>query len=706
MEPIRHLTYDYREVSFRSDGDGDDHDLGTQYHGAQYYTQEDGSSDEIPLKDAARLNTKALPQTPHQRRTYRRYYFRGLIGLLTPLAVTAFFLAIWQIYLVPLSDDEPEFIAGPRGGSFAFYAWFVVGVLGLNLSKYGLMGVEAGMLLGAGGLNPDASYSDTWSGLGGWGKTLKRLVRKPDPGSVASALEPSRIPSLQWFALAVPSMLVFIALPLSGLSLEPDTGFVRRSGGSDEGPQVQGFSWSNFNERLRDEPISGAQTVWANAMDSRVPGLGVIYTRPGEDPVAPSVLPTDDGLPLVFLTAQGETPIEGTGWGLALQYNCSIVEDMSQLTVLKRRNASDTDKDNPGYKGAPAVFANPFNNDAGNETRIFRANQTGLSAYGNNLYTVAEFGFRKWPNATASTRLMTEVPNSVFTHSTECYYNQAENITGDYPGIDDEKTVFEMVFWQVMLNDGTVDPQPEYNRTIDHNITELYGAYDYNQFQPFNFTNSIPMTAIGARCESSSSVGTAKLDAVHSTFSDFARTDTPIPFQRNRCAPRFGAWSTHSAFVDMMTPNEYDLTGAPLTRWAGKFFSSVSAPPPFYAQGAGGLEVDSNYGRFVQLNYLQASQLRESLLRMHAAYATQLMYTGGQGFTALDGSHLGQNNPNVTDFRAGTVLKAGPVPALVSVVMLMGWALVSVVLTVMYGFRLRWADTVNEGMRSLARYEG
>jgi hypothetical protein len=86
MEPIRH-TYDYREVSFRSDGD--DNDLGAQYHGARYYTQADGSSDEIPLKDATRMNTNALTQNPRQRRTYRRYYFRGLVGLLTPLVVTA-----------------------------------------------------------------------------------------------------------------------------------------------------------------------------------------------------------------------------------------------------------------------------------------------------------------------------------------------------------------------------------------------------------------------------------------------------------------------------------------------------------------------------------------------------------------------------------------------------------------------------------------
>ncbi|KAH6643835.1 hypothetical protein C7974DRAFT_382313 [Boeremia exigua] len=51
------------------------------------------------------------------------------------------------------------------------------------------------------------------------------------------------------------------------------------------------------------------------------------------------------------------------------------------------------------------------------------------------------------------------------------------------------------------------------------------------------------MTAIGVQCKSSSSVGTAYINGVRSRYSNFARTDTPISVQPNRCTYRFGVES-------------------------------------------------------------------------------------------------------------------------------------------------------------------
>ena len=92
-----------------------------------------------------------------------------------------------------------------------------------------------------------------------------------------------------------------------------------------------------------------------------------------------------------------------------------------------------------------------------------------------------------------------------------------------------------MLLWQKVYNTsyGT-GPAPQYNLSIDHNITKLYGAYDYRDFAyniPKNKTARYPrqpMTAIGVQCKSSSSVGTADINGVRSTYSNFQRTDTPI----------------------------------------------------------------------------------------------------------------------------------------------------------------------------------
>lgn len=76
-------------------------------------------------------------------------------------------------------------------------------------------------------------------------------------------------------------------------------------------------------------------------MDARVPGLGVIYTRSNaEEPMPPGILPKDDRVSGVFLTAQAQNPIEGVAWGLSLEYNCSIVDKLSDLTVLKKERAT------------------------------------------------------------------------------------------------------------------------------------------------------------------------------------------------------------------------------------------------------------------------------------------------------------------------------------------------------------------------------
>lgn len=82
-------------------------------------------------------------------------------------------------------------------------------------------------------------------------------------------------------------------------------------------------------------------------------------------------------------------------------------------------------------------------------------------------------------------------------------------------------------------------------------------------------------------------------------------------------------------------------------------------------------------------------------MRAYGAYAVQLMYNGGQGFTAIDGSHINFLNPNITEFIPGTVLKLGVMPAIVPVALFCIWALVASVLGIVYGFRRRWTEILD-----------
>lgn len=617
----------------------------------------------------------------------RRFYFRACVGVLGPLIVIGYFVSVWYIYLRPVKLDDPVAF-GPVGAKWIYYGWFVAGVIGLNLSLYGLEGVEAAMMMEPGwsptnGMKLMMHADKTWSGPGGWAKTIKWIWMTNRTGAHVN------LPSALWFILALPSMLVFTAYPLSGLTMEMSQGFLHGTK-LDDGPMMTGFSYSNFNERLSSNAMDGARITWTNALDARIPGFGALYTAKGYNRLQdeylsqiPAKLPGDEGLEGVFLSAQAANPIEGNSWGLLLQYNCSVVDDINDFRILSQRNAS------AGNFSSTSLFSYPTKDGSGTITAKNQTLQTLDSSWVENLSGVMEYGYEQWPNRTTALQLMKENPQSSFTLNTGCYYNKAENVTGDYPGINQEQ-IFEVMLWQNLANISRSDPKPNYNFSLDHNITGAHGAYDGRNFLFDNFPSAknnsaqyppVPMSAIGVQCKASSSVGTADINGVTSSWSNFVRTDTPINVQRARCADRFAGKTP----LDVMSE-------ANSKEWLSSLFSSVAAPPPFYqTQSTDPNDIDVGTGTLVQLTYLQAEQLRKSMLRAYAAYAVQLMYNGGQGFTSADGSHIGFQNPNVTEFVSGLVLKRGVVPAEIPIALFAAWALFGPLMGIMYGFRRRWS---------------
>ncbi|KAH7080668.1 hypothetical protein FB567DRAFT_109727 [Paraphoma chrysanthemicola] len=661
----------------------DENDLQLQeYQSVHTLKQAPGSTEEVVPK------ISEYEQAGGHR--LRRFWWRAFVGVFGPIIVTAYFITLWRVYLEPI-DPESSVAFGPPGATWIFYSWFVVGVIGLNLSMYGMEGVEAAMLMEphwqAGDAMKLMMHADnTWSGPGGWMKTLKRVWQT---GRGRGQIQ---LPSALWFLLTLPSMFVFTAYPLSGLTMEMTAGFLHGASGG-IGPMVTGFSYANFNERNMGDAFAGARVTWTNALDARVSGHGAVYTPAGFDrsqhaflQKLPTIFPKDDGMSNVFLAAQAENPIEGSVWGLLLQYNCSIVEKTTDLWILNNRNASAVRMSSTGYTS--------YQTEGGAQTIVVR-NQTDnlmTNKWVDNMYAVMEMGYDTWPNKSSMDLLMKSDADAVFTKNTACYFNEASNVTGDYPNIDQEQ-VFEVLLWQTLLNIsyGAADtPRPQYNFTLAHNLTELYAAYDYRGIpnantppSPQNTTAKLappPMSAIGIQCKAASSVGTAIINGKSSTYTSFVRTDTPINIQTARCAQRL------TASVPSLVLPQFGQ------EWLSTLFSSAAAPPPLYASSVTSDEdVDAGYGYMVQLGYLQPEQLKKSMLRSYAAYAVQLMFNGGQGFTTRDGSHIGFRNPNVTEFVTGTVITRGVMPAAIPVGLFVAWALVASVLGMLYGFRRRWS---------------
>ncbi|PGH04090.1 hypothetical protein AJ79_07190 [Helicocarpus griseus UAMH5409] len=73
----------------------------------------------------------------------RRFTLRALLLVIVPRALTAYFCVI-EWFMITKNAESNQY--GHRNALWVYYSWFIVGVFGLGISKFGLAGVEAAML--------------------------------------------------------------------------------------------------------------------------------------------------------------------------------------------------------------------------------------------------------------------------------------------------------------------------------------------------------------------------------------------------------------------------------------------------------------------------------------------------------------------------------------------------------------------------------
>ena len=311
-----------------------------------------------------------------------------------------------------------------------------------------------------------------------------------------------------------------------------------------------------------------------------------------------------------------------------------------------------------------------------------------------NMDAVIETAYESWPapygpGSENPCHLSSDTSHNPAT--SYCYYNE-NTAANSYPGIE-RRRVFEILLWQsIQAQEGWGNSQFNaslYNLTIDDNITELYGEYmGLNVNSTFDDDPELEkpgegLTAIGVSCTSSSSVGTADIDGVRSTYSNFVKTDSPIPARKGDCVRRFGA-ETLACTLDV------NSTGT--LQW---LFDSIGAPPPIDMSDPDNLIGNGDWGENAQLVYLQASQLRQSLLQAFSNYAIRLMYNDGRDFIAADGSRVRTSNPNVTAFVPGRVITLGVMPPGIPIALFAFWALITSTLCFLYRTRPCWSATLD-----------
>jgi len=593
----------------------------------------------------------------------RRFYLRGVVPILVPIAVTAYFVAIWLLYINPGEEQGQPLKIGRPGALPIFYSWFVIATLGLSLSEYGLVGVEASMLMEPGWAPSNAMQimmhcERSWGGPGGWLAVARKvflLWRRHD--------HPTQWPSKLWVVLASLSALPYIALPLSGLCMELSDGFVDSNGGP---VVVIGRNYTTFERRIDDDMIKQATERWRSASVPFIPGQGVAYAPEMADrrnndwsflDTLPHTLPVDHGIHEIFLVPQASSPIHGTAWGVVLRYNCSVVSRMLDFTILNHRTGKRENKTHiPGTT----------------DTYIMGRNQSfGGQVF--NLQAYMELGSSSYEGLATTWSWFQRYHDPGSTNYTPPPYDAAA-------GRLESNEVLEVALWQ-SINTHTDEPPVTHftpNMDLESTIPEL--GHEIESLVPGTNESLGYMPAIGARCTSNSAVGAATIDGRRFTFRDF-RPGTTLPAAEssdNTAAVRFSC--AIPPIILQETPSEPVV--APEEWLYGLFASS---------QQSTSLVTTGQKRAWLAPSPLQPSSLVRSLLQAHASYALQLEYDSQYGIPGAGG----YVDVNVTALPADKVLSAGVVPPVFVVVLLLAWAVISSTMGCWYGFRRRWSQVLD-----------
>ncbi|KAK1144182.1 hypothetical protein N8T08_005595 [Aspergillus melleus] len=597
-------------------------------------------------------------EEPKEKDQMERFYWHSLCLCLLPPFVAAYFLAIWLTYL---RRDSNPVKYGSTKEIWVYYSWFVICVFGIGWSKYGLAGVEMAMLQSRQFGAPDTATlvmhsGNSWSGPDGWLRLLGHLLRGRRVQVHCS-----------WYLLSALSVLPFVAFPISGLCMELSDGYIF----SAASPKTIGYNSTLFNNRQGRQTVERGKGRWETGSSGQLPGIGVLYTpdyhsRDQLDGLdrTPNRFPENESVPEVFVAPQAEVPIGGRVWGLRVGYNCSVVDHISQFTMVtdKARVSKQTEK--AETSNDPTVLSTR----SGGTVYVYNSSSI-RPEYSSNLFAYLEMGIS---NATQA-----------------LFYDGTEPNTFDPRDIS-KADILELMIWQVRHESGyekDLPPDITYNDTINEPVLgaaqpiihhpngtiQTNSSFFDPDYSPYGLENYVNMGVtypvksvappIGVRCTRFSALGYANLDARASTFHNFTIGAYPH-FDQSReesLVQRFGF-----AANNILLQQYFNI------------YESISSPTPTTYSNS-----------VVHRRFLQARELQKSVMLAHAIDALQLMYDG------VDSFEHATINPDLSSSRPGKVLTSGVVPAPCPAVLFLVWSLGCLMLGLRYGFVRRWSDTLD-----------
>ena len=425
--------------------------------------------------------------------TYRlhRYKWRTFLNILGPSLVLGFYGFICFYFLAnpPLNDIVPSTQVDAR---WVFYLWIITSVFILDWARSGMGNIEATALMHS-RLAPKSAMELMWHAESNWNNILWILralrnnalyycctsKRKPNPLS-----RPGRL----WWLLSVVTLLLFVAVPLSGLTMEITDAYVYDT----TKVLIIGPVSDNFNYLRFTNLPNQIRAAWRSGRPTTPSDFSILYAPEGSSDVSKTyyqdqILPNRENPMIRFFAGPAVNEVVvGKAWGLSANISCQTTTK-GDLKLFNVHGYNDyTVKD--GFQGSDIIQW---------------INETGL--YTKHIYSliVASDG------TTYGDPPYCRIPN----HDSQTLDSQTR------PPTDVTTGILEAYLWQGF--------QPEkHDATMDKLLTSMDPSVDITSAEvtsAYDGTFKTPMVGFGVHCDVTSAVGTADVDPARRTYSSFQR---------------------------------------------------------------------------------------------------------------------------------------------------------------------------------------
>lgn len=441
----------------------------------------------------------------------KKYYLRSLLTFTGPLLALAFYLSICLTYLrnPPVNGIVNSYPISARGIQFT---WITAAIFMLDLSKTGLANIEAAALMDP-RLAPLNATRLMWHTDGKWANPLWWLRACKSMISVLLRRKGS-YPGFLWCILSLASLMIYIGLPLSGLSVELANVLTPSASKA----LIYGPSAATFNLRSTLGFPQQIRSRWSTGRSTIPPTGAILYAPQGTTNVNETYFSDQAAIFAssieVFAGPAVHESVSGQAWGVYANISCNPVPK-SRLQALSISNLT-------GFVNG-CVFN--WRNEScelewfDNTTRLaFNVNdQKAFPLVINEPGVIQQATLFKYLAVADGAFLGGYGFSSPFEQISNHDSLTYDSISGKRSQEEVTTALFEMYFWQ---SDAYNLDAP--NEIMEGGYDDPIDIYEYLYWKGPKHYHAT-MMGIGIHCDVRTEVGSADLHPDTRTFSSFQR---------------------------------------------------------------------------------------------------------------------------------------------------------------------------------------